>query len=67
MSNIKYLNRFEILHNDGKTLKFHIDELAKWVDNCFVRHLVNKNEQGEANEITISGTLEYAIEESGIL
>ncbi len=65
MSNDNYPKRFEIIQNDGKTLKFRVNELAKWVDECFVKHFINNKDQGSAIEITIPKTLEYPIAESG--
>ncbi len=65
MSNDEYPKRFEILENDGKILKIRVNDLAKWVDECYVKHSIHGKDQGEVREITVPGTLEYAIEESG--
>ncbi len=51
MSKNNYPKRFEILQNDGKSLKFRVNELTKWVDECFVKHFINDKDQGEAREI----------------
>ncbi len=65
MSNSNYPKRFEILQNDGKSLKFRVNELTKWVNECFVKHFINDKDQGEARKTTVTETLEYVIEESG--
>lgn len=62
MSN--YPKRFEILKNNGKTLEFRVDQLAKDIDKCFVKHFIN-DDWGSTMKITIPGTLEYAVSQSG--
>jgi len=51
MSNSEYPKLLEILQNDGKTLKFRVNELAKWVDECFVKHFINDKDQGKTGEM----------------
>ena len=63
MSN--YPKRFEILQNDGKTLKFRVDKLTNGLRDCYIKHLVNEKDQGDAKEIAVPITLEYPIKESG--
>ncbi len=65
MSKSNYPKRFEILHNDGKTLKIRVGELIKGLDECFIKHFINDEDQKNTREIPIPETLEYSISESG--
>ena len=65
MSSSKYPKRFEILQNDGKTIKFRVAELTKYLRECFVKHYVNGQDQGRAKLIPVPETMEYVIKESG--
>ncbi|MCP4253109.1 MAG: hypothetical protein GY775_06825 [Candidatus Scalindua sp.] len=61
----KYPNRFEILENDGKILKFRVDQLTNDLDECFIKHYINDEDQGNTSEITIPKILEYNVSKSG--
>ena len=63
MSN--YPKRFEILENNGITLKFRVGELIKGMDECFMKYLINDDDQGITREITIPKILEYTVSKSG--
>lgn len=65
MSGNNYPKRFEILQNDGKTLRIRIGELAKGLDEYYVKHFINDKNQEDTSKISKSEILQYTIAESG--
>ncbi|ODS33045.1 MAG: hypothetical protein SCARUB_01807 [Candidatus Scalindua rubra] len=65
MSGNNYPKRFEILQNDGETLRIRVGELAEGLDKYFVKYCVNDKVQEDTREISKSEILQYTIAESG--
>ncbi len=65
MNTSNYPKRFEILENNGNILKFRVGELTRGMDECFMKHFINDEEQGNTREINIPKILEYTVSKSG--